>query len=107
MASISPSPKLTAKKGRLFSHNPLSQEELNRRVVENKTLYTRCYPIFQEIQSKFMKDHYDWFVVIEPDSGDYIMDADEDIALQKAIDLFPNQRLITFCLNETGACGKI
>lgn len=45
--------------------------------------------------------------MIEPNSGNYFIDIDEEVAAQKAGEQHPNTRLGTFRLNKTGACGRI
>jgi hypothetical protein len=32
-----------------------------------------------------IRDYYNWFILIEPNSGDYFIDADEDTALSSAM----------------------
>jgi hypothetical protein len=54
-----------------------------------------------------MKDHYDWFIVIEPNSGDYFIDPEKTVAKQKAHEKHPNAVCLVKRLNETGSCGRI
>ena len=46
-------------------------------------------------------------MIIEPNSGDYFIDPDEQVAEQKARQKYPSGWLVTFRLNETGAVGRI
>ena len=101
------SPKRTARRGRIFPEVNFSPEEIARRRAELDNFYKRCRPIFDHVQPELIKDHYNWFIVIEPDSGDYFIDPDEEVAAQKARQKHPNKELGMFRLNETGACGRI
>jgi hypothetical protein len=51
--------------------------------------------------------YYDWFIVIEPESGDYFIDPDENVARQKAREQFGDTMRLMMRINETGTCGKI
>lgn len=44
-----------------------------------------------------------WYIAIEPESGDYFIDVDQEVARQK----HPNGVHCMFCLNDSGATGKI
>lgn len=46
-------------------------------------------------------------MVIEPNSDDYFIDVDDSIAEKKAREKYPTGWLVTFRINETGACGRI
>jgi hypothetical protein len=108
MSKISPQLSVDkVRRGRLFSEHTIPQEELARRKAEQDRLYKRCRLIFDKVQPLLIKKNYNWFIVIEPDSSNYVMDADEEIAYEKARQKYPNKRLVAFRLNETGSCGKI
>ena len=49
-----------------------------------------------------LNKHYDWFIDIEPDRGDYFIDRDRDVARQKAKQKYPAALSIVMCVNETG-----
>ncbi|MEH2236707.1 hypothetical protein [Nostoc sp.] len=97
----------TPRRGRVFPERQLSPEEKARRKAEDEVFYQRCRVVFDRVQPELIKEHYDWFIVIEPDSGDYFIDQNEDIARQKARDKFGNTLRLMMRINETGACGKI
>ena len=54
-----------------------------------------------------IKEHYGWYIAVEPDSGDYFIDEDIEVASQKAREKHPHAVHCMFCLNETGATGTI
>ncbi|GGA29670.1 hypothetical protein [Okeania sp. KiyG1] len=86
---------------------PLSPEEIARRKAEKEAFADRCREIFWRVYPDLVKEHYDWFIYIEPDSGDYFLDSDRDVARQKAKQKYPGAVLMAMCVNETGAVGKI
>jgi hypothetical protein len=101
------SAKRTARRGRLFPEYTIPQEELDRMQAEDEAFYQQCRPIFAQIQTQLMSEYYNWFLVIEPDSGDYFIDIKQEVATQKARQQYPDAWLGIFRLNETGACGMI
>jgi len=42
----------------------------------NETFGQRCRVIFDQVVPQLIADHYDWSIIIEPDSGDYFIDPD-------------------------------
>ncbi len=85
----------------------LSQEEIAKRKAENEVFGQRCETIFAQVAPDLIADHYDWSIIIEPDSGDYFIDSDPEVCFQKAKQKHPTTMLMEMCLNETGACGRI
>ncbi|HEY9797214.1 MAG TPA: hypothetical protein V6D30_16345 [Leptolyngbyaceae cyanobacterium] len=101
------SPNRTARRGRVFPERQLSPEEKARRKTEDEVCYRRCRMIFEQVQPELIKEHYDWFIVIEPESGDYFIDPDKTVARQKARAKYPHAKRLIMRLNETGTCGRI
>lgn len=97
----------TPRRGRIFPERQLSPEEKARRKAEDEVFYQRCCVIFERVQPELIKEHYDWFIVIEPESGDYFIDPDEKVARQKAREKHPNTKRLIMQINETGTCGRI
>lgn len=97
----------TPRRGRVFPERQLSAEEKARRMAEDEEFYQRCRVIFDRVRPELIKEHYDWFIVIEPDSGDYFIDPDEHFARVKAAEKYPHKMRLIMRLNETGACGRI
>jgi hypothetical protein len=97
----------TARRGRVFPERQLSPEEKARRKAEDEVFYRRCRVIFERVQPELIKEHYDWFIVIEPESGDYFIDSDKTVARQKAREKHPDKMRLIMRLNETGTCGRI
>lgn len=101
------SKNLTPRRGRVFPERQISPEEKARRQAESEEFNRRCQEIFKRVKPALINDHYDWFMVIEPDSGDYFIDPNETVARQKASEKHHGKKRLILCINETGACGKI
>lgn len=95
------------RRGRIFPERRLSPEEKARRKAEDKAFYQRCRVIFDQVQPELIQNHYDWFIVIEPESGDYFIDPDKKVARAKAREKHPDKIRLIMRLNETGTCGRI
>ncbi|MEQ8963032.1 MAG: hypothetical protein RLP02_34835 [Coleofasciculus sp. C2-GNP5-27] len=95
------------RQGRLFPEYTIPPEELARREAEKNARIKRYREIFAQVSPQLIQDHYNWFMIIEPNSGDYFIDPDEDVAMQKARQKYPRGWVVIFRLNETGTCGKI
>ncbi|MBC6420803.1 MAG: hypothetical protein GDA43_03530 [Hormoscilla sp. SP5CHS1] len=88
----------------LFPDRPrLSQEEIEKRLA---AFGKRCREIFDRVSPELIKDHYDWAIMIEPDSGDYFIAQDPKVAFQKAREKHPTADILEMRLNETGTCGR-
>jgi len=95
------------RQGRLFPEYTIPPEELARRKVEREARCQRSRKFFDQVSPKLIQEHYNWFILIEPNSGDYFIDIDEEVAVQKARQKYPTGWLVTFQINETGTCGRI
>lgn len=102
----SPSSK-TVRRGRVFPEKQLSPEEKARREAESEIFGKRCREVFDRVRPELIKDHYDWFIIIEPDSGDYFIDEDQKAALAKSRSRHPDKKCLIMRINETGTCGRI
>jgi hypothetical protein len=100
-------PKQPARRGRIFPERTLSPEELARRKAENEAFHQRCRAIFERVRPELIKEHYGWYIAIEPNSGDYFIDAENMQAHKKALEKYPNTDHCVFCVNETGSTGTI
>lgn len=99
--------KPPARRGRVFPEKRLSKEEIARRRAEDDAFLARCHVVFDRVQPELIEDYYDWYIVVEPDSGDYFIDLDKKVAIAKATEKYPNKECLIMQINETGACGNI
>lgn len=97
----------TPRRGRLFPEITISAEEKAKHQAEIEAFHQRCRPIFERLRPELIENHYNWFIVIEPESEDYFLDQDRWTALQKALEKYPKGLFFSFRLNETGVCGRV
>ncbi|MBW4684042.1 MAG: hypothetical protein KME40_02840 [Komarekiella atlantica HA4396-MV6] len=95
------------RRGRLFPELTISPEEQAKRQAELEAFQQRGRVIFEKLRPQLIEKHYNWFIYIEPESGDYFIAPDSMVAVQQAIEKYPQRRFATFRLNETGVCGRI
>jgi hypothetical protein len=86
---------------------PLSPEEKARRHAEREAFSKRCQVIFDRVYPELVKEHYNWAIIIEPESGEYFIDLDPEVAFQKAKQKYPTAIMLEMRLTETGTCGRI
>jgi hypothetical protein len=103
----STSQKLARRRGRIFPERTLSPEELVRSKAEREVFHRRCREIFERVRPELIDKQYGWYIAVEPDSGDYFVDEDKEVAHRKALQKYPNAFHCVFCLNEIGATGTI
>ena len=99
--------KPARRRGRMFPERILPPEELARRKAEGEAFSQRCRAIFYRLLPEFIDKYYGWYIAIEPDSGDYFIDADKEAASLKARQKHPNVIHHMFGINETGVSGRI
>ena len=97
----------TARRGRIFPEIQWTKEQKAQKRSEREDLYERCKLIFDRVKSDLMNTHYNWYIAIEPDSGEYFLDRDNLVVAQIAHQKYPNAKLHVFRINETGVCGTI
>ncbi|MDB9514079.1 hypothetical protein PN499_23035 [Kamptonema animale CS-326] len=95
------------RRGRIFPEIQWPPEKIAQRKAEREVLYRQHREILDRVKPGLIADHYNWFIIIEVNSGDYFIDPDEGVAIQKARQKYPSGWLGIFRLNETGTCGKI
>ncbi|NJK68331.1 MAG: hypothetical protein HC941_19000 [Microcoleus sp. SU_5_3] len=97
----------SGRRGRLFPEFTIPPEELARRTTEKEARRQRYREVFARVSLELIDEHYNWFMVIEPNSGDYFIDPNEEIAVQKAREKYPQGMIGIHRINETGACGTL
>ena len=86
---------------------PISPEEKAKQKAESQARWQRCRPIFERVRDELMASHYNWYIVIDPDSGDYFIEKDQLIAFEQLRTNPPQKLMVVRRLNETGVCGSI
>lgn len=96
-------------RGRIFPQSTISPEESARRQAKRIEIGERCRAIFERVRPELIDKYYNWFIAIEPESGEYLIDPKLEDLLQTVRNRYDHTdvRLTTFRLNETGTCGQI
>jgi hypothetical protein len=97
------------RRSRILPQSKVTPEELHRRKAQRHELGARCRAIFERIRPQLIENHYNWFVAIDADSENYLLDPKLEGLLQQVRNQYtnPDAKLTIFRLNETGACGTI
>ncbi len=97
------------RRSRILPQSKVTPEELHRRRAQRHELGARCRAIFERIRPLLIENHYNWFVAINADSENYLLDPKLEGLLQQVRNQYtnPDAKLTIFRLNETGACGTI
>lgn len=98
-----------ASRSRILSQVTVTPEEMHHRKVQRHQLGAQCRAIFERIRPQLIENHYNWFIVIDADSENYLIDPKLENLLQQVRNQYtnPDAKLTIFRLNETGACGRI
>lgn len=89
---------------------PIPPEELRRRQQQRDDLAYRCRIIFERVRPSLIDAHYNWYIAIDPDTEEYIIDQTFDGITKKVVNAYGysnEPKLTMFRLNDTGSCGKI
>ena len=97
----------SVKKNRIFSTNSISPQELEQRAIQRKKRGESCFKIFEKIRPRLIKNYYNWFIGIEPESGYYLLDNNLKNLMKRITIYCPTSQLVIYRINESGACGKI
>ncbi|MBD2301907.1 hypothetical protein H6G80_29825 [Nostoc sp. FACHB-87] len=97
----------TLRRGRIFPQIQWTEEQKSQWNAEREAFKQRCKFIFDQLQPELIRTHYNWYVAIEPESGDYFIDQDVLVVAKIAHEKYPSARLHVFRINETGMCGRI
>ena len=97
----------TLRQRRIFPEIQWTEQQKAQWKAERQAFKERCQPIFERVKPEFIKTYYNWYMAVEPESGEYFINEDALVVAQKAHEKYPNARLHVFRINETGTCGII
>lgn len=100
-------PERIVRRGRVFPEIQWSEEKKAAHKARQEAFYQRCWAIFEQLKPEIFEKYYGWYIAIEPDSGDYFIDKDQEVASRKAREKHPNVIHHMFGINETGVSGRI
>ena len=102
--------KRQVRRGRIFPEYQSSPESRARHIAEREELGKHCRQIFERIRPQLLPTHYNWFIAIDAETGNYLLDEKFDGLMQKVKVHYPSNgkvSLTAFRLNEDGYCGLI
>ena len=98
----------TVHRGRIFPSIQWTEEQKAKRRAERSDFHQRSQVIFDRVKPEYIQTHYNWYMVVEPESGNYFIDRDEEVAMLLARQKHPGTvPLFLFRINETGVSGTI
>jgi hypothetical protein len=100
-------PTRTARRGRIFPEIQWTPEQHAQWEIERQEFHQRCQIIFDKVKPELMQTHYNWYITIEPDSGEYYVNQNEMEGAALVREKYPSRKLYSFRINETGVCGTI
>lgn len=97
------------RRSRILPASTITPEELNRRREQSHTLTMRCRVVFDRLQEQLIKTHYNWFIAIDPESENYLIDPTLLGLTQQIRHTYSDTsvKLTIFRLNDTGTCGRL
>ena len=95
------------RRGRLFPEIQWTEDRINLYRSDLEIHHQRCKLVFEQLQPELIKSHYNWFMAVDSESGDYFVDKDEEVVTQICLQKHPNAIPFIFVINETGVAGRI
>ncbi|BDA71489.1 hypothetical protein CAL7716_056550 [Calothrix sp. PCC 7716] len=95
---------------RIKISEPISEEEEARHQKHSDELAARCQVIFERIRPNLIDNYHNWYIAIDPDTEEYIIDPTFDGIIKKVTDAYGyanDPKLTMYKLNDTGYCGRI
>lgn len=92
---------------RLHPEKTLTPEQIEQEQAKLRAFRERCQPIFEKVKPQLMKTNYNWYLAVEPDSGEYFIGETDLQAGSLCRQKYPSAIPFVFRINETGACGTI
>jgi hypothetical protein len=59
---------------RIVSPSPVDPEVIQREQEAQQSLRERCRPLFERLRPTLKETHPNWFIAIDPDTEEYILD---------------------------------
>lgn len=94
--------KRIVKRGRVFPEIQWTEERKAQEKARRQSFHDRCWTIFETLKPELLEKYYGWYIAIEPDSGNYYIDKDKEVASKIAREKHPDVIHHIFGINETG-----
>ncbi len=92
---------------RIFPEIQWTEEQFAQWKAKQDEFYQRCQPIFERFQPELIKTHYNCYMAVEPENGEFFVDKDEMTAIKMSRQKYPECPVFVFKINETGIAGTI
>ncbi|MEA5574495.1 hypothetical protein [Calothrix sp. UHCC 0171] len=102
--------QLSQARSSTLPRKPISPEELASCQQQRHDLAARCRIVFDRLRPSLIDTHYNWYIAIDPDTQEYIIDPTFDGITKKVVETYGyshEPKLTMFWLNDTGFCGRI
>jgi len=100
-------PQRVVRRGRVFPEIQWTQAQKAEDKARRQAFYERCWLIFERLKPEILHKYSGWYIAIEPDSCNYFIDQDKEIASKMAREKYPSMIHHIFGINETGVSGRI
>ncbi len=93
----------------ILENKPISAQEARCQKYSDE-LAARCRVIFERVRPSLIENHYNWYIAIDPDTEEYIIDPTFDGIIKKVTEAYGygnDPKLTMYKLNDTGYCGRI
>ncbi len=100
-------PQRVVRRGRVFPEIQWTDEQKAEDRARRQAFSERCWVIFERLKPEILDKYYGWYIAIEPDSGDYFIDQDQEVASKMAREKYPHVIHHIYGINETGVSGRI
>jgi len=77
-------------RGRIFPEIQWTEEQKAKHKAEGEAFHRRCKAIFDRVQPELIETHYNWYMAVEPNSGDYFIDKDDIVVMNMARQKHPH-----------------
>lgn len=92
----------------IVQHTPTDPEVLQREEEAQQALEKRCRPVFERLRPTLIETYPNWFIAIDPDTEDYLLDPSlRGLTVKISQARKENTIPMIFRLNNTGTCGRI
>jgi hypothetical protein len=93
---------------RIVPPTPTDPEVIQREQEAQQALEERCRPVFERLCPALRETYPNWFIAIDPDTEDYLLDSTlRGLAIKISQARKGDKIPMIFRLNDTGTCGRI
>ncbi|MBD2388551.1 hypothetical protein [Cylindrospermum sp. FACHB-282] len=97
------------RRSRILSSSAIAPSDAHHRQEQRQALASRCRAVFEHLREQLMAKPYNWFIAIDPDSEEYLINSESQGLMQQIRQAYGDNevKLTIFRLNGTGTCGRL